>query len=417
LTGTASTRLSSGRRDAEVIGLVSFAHGTSHFFQLMVPALSPWLMREFGLGFVQSGFLVTTFFAVSGVGQALAGFAVDRFGAPRVLRAGLLLFAVAAVALGLAHGYPVLLLAAALAGMGNSVLHPADFTLLNRRVSPGRLGHAFSAHSLSGSLGWAAAPVFFTGIAASAGWRTAAVASTSVSIAALAALLARRRALADPAQAGPRPGGRPLAETGSSLAFLAVGAVWMCFLFFLASTAAFGAIQNYGPAVLQRVYGLSLESAARALTFYLLGSAGGIVAGGILASRSQDHERLVAGALGLAALLALTLAAGVVPALGVGAFTAFIGFCTGFASPSRDLLIRRAALEGSSGRAFGRVYGFVYSGLDVGLSVAPVLFGRLMDRGMSRAVLGGVALLQTLAVLAALRVGGARERRLPDLAA
>jgi hypothetical protein len=84
---------------------------------------------------------------------------------------------------------------------------------------------------------------------------------------------------------------------------------------------------------------------------------------------------------------------------------ALIGFCTGTATPSRDLLVRRAAMERFGQLSFGRIYGFVYSGLDVGLAVAPILFGRLMDWGMFSAVLFGVALFQALAVLAALRVG------------
>ena len=53
----------------------------------------------------------------------------------------------------------------------------------------------------------------------------------------------------------------------------------------------------------------------------------------------------------------------------------------------------------------GRVYGFVYSGLDVGLATAPLVFGRLMDRGLFSATLAGVALLQGLGILAAFKVG------------
>ena len=64
------------------------------------------------------------------------------------------------VALHFATGYASLVAVAALAGLGNSVFHPADFTVLNHRVSQPRLGHAFSVHGLSGNLGWAAAPVF-----------------------------------------------------------------------------------------------------------------------------------------------------------------------------------------------------------------------------------------------------------------
>ena len=54
-------------------------------------------------------------------------------------------------------------LGAALAGLGNSVFHPADFSILNARVGSERLGHAFSAHGVAGSLGYASAPIFSGG--------------------------------------------------------------------------------------------------------------------------------------------------------------------------------------------------------------------------------------------------------------
>src|SRR5947209_15857277 len=126
------------------MSVIGFAHGTSHFFHLVIPSLFPWLMPEFGLSFTKAGTLTAAFFVVSGIGQALAGFIVDRYGAQRTLAAGLSLFALAAVLLGVAHGYPALMTAAIFAGAGNAVFHPADYTVLNHRVSPTRLGHAFS---------------------------------------------------------------------------------------------------------------------------------------------------------------------------------------------------------------------------------------------------------------------------------
>lgn len=392
--------------DVRVISLVGFAHGTSHFFHLVVPSLFPWLMADFDLSFTRAGALATGFFVVSGVGQAAAGFAVDRFGARRALFTGLALFALAALVLGLARGYPMLFAAALLAGAGNSVFHPADFTVLNHRVSRARLGHAFSAHGLSGNLGWAAAPVLMTGIAAARGWRTAAFVAAGLALVALGVVVVLRQALAGPSRAHEQEPG-PGAPRGSPFAFLAVGAVWACFLFFLASTMGFGALQNFAPSVLRNVYGLSLSVSASALTLYLLGGAAGIAVGGFLAARVQAHENVVAVLLVAAALLALALASGAFPGAGVTPLMALVGFCTGTATPSRDLLVRRAAMERFGQRSFGRIYGFVYSGLDVGLSAAPVVFGRLMDRGMFRGVLAGVALFQGLAVLAALRVGKA----------
>jgi sugar phosphate permease len=171
----------------------------------------------------------------------------------------------------------------------------------------------------------------------------------------------------------------------------------------------FGALQNFGPTVLKAVYGLSLGTAASALTLYLLGGAAGIVAGGFLAASVQAHERVVAALLVAAALLALLLATGGVPGPLVLPFMTLVGFCTGSATPSRDLLMRRAAMARFGKGSFGRVYGFVYSGLDVGLSTAPVIFGRLLDGGRFSSVLVGVALFQVLAVLAALRAGEGRQ--------
>ncbi len=403
------------RSDLEVISLVGFAHGTSHFFHLVLPSLFPWLMRDFGLSFTQAGLLTTAFFVASGVGQALAGFVVDRMGARRVLWTGVALFAFAATLLGFADRYAVLVCAAGLAGLGNSVFHPSDFTILNRQVSLSRLGHAFSMHALIGNLGWAVAPVFMTSIAISAGWRVAAFAAAAVALVALALLVARRATLADaPASADGRSAADHATPSASALDFVREGAVWMCFLFFLVLTMAFGALQNFSPMVLQKVYGLSLPAAAAALTFFLLGGGAGIILGGLLATRSEAHERLVAIGLVSAALTALAMASGAVPGWSVGPLMSFIGFCTGLAGPSRDLLVRKAAMSRFGQGSFGRIYGFVYSGSDVGTATAPLVFGRLMDRGMFSAVLGGVALLQGLAVLAALRVGREQRRPAPD---
>ena len=82
-----------------------------------------------------------------------------------------------------------------------------------------------------------------------------------------------------------------------------------------------------------------------------------------------------------------------------------IGFFSGSAGPSRDLLVRRAATARFGKSAFGRIYGFVYSGLDLGLATAPLIFGGLMDAQAYSQVLIGIACLQFLAIFTALYVG------------
>ncbi|MBL8365814.1 MAG: MFS transporter, partial [Comamonas sp.] len=181
------------RKDARTIGLIGLAHGTSHFFHMLLPPLFPWLIQEFHLSYSELGLLVSVFFVISGVGQALAGFVVDRVGARPVLFLALCCFTLAALAAGFAQGYTGLMLAAALAGLGNAPFHPVDFTILNKRVSPQRLGHGFSVHGISGNLGWAAAPVFLAGIATATGsWRTAALAAAVLAGSVLALLLWQR---------------------------------------------------------------------------------------------------------------------------------------------------------------------------------------------------------------------------------
>lgn len=389
------------RDDAQIISLVGVAHACSHFFHLVLPPLFPWLMRDFGLGYTEVGVLMTVFFVVSGLGQAAAGFVVDRIGARPVLMAGLALLAVSAVALGLAQSYAGMVLAAAIAGLGNSVFHPADFSLLNHGVSPGRLGHAFAVHGLSGSLGWAAAPVLMVGVASVSGWHAAAFAAAGVAVLVLLLLVWRRDTLND---AGPEVLAHAEA-TGGGLEFLRSGAVWLCLAFFFLTTMAFGVLQNFSPAIFKNVYGLDLAVATAGLTAYLLGSAAGTLAGGFLASRTSGNDRLIALALGLAALVALGLASGAVAGGLVLPLMLLMGLGVGVAGPNRDLLVRRAATNRFGKASFGRVYGFVYSGLDVGLAVSPLVVGPWLDAGHFQASLLLVAVLQVAALLTALRVG------------
>ncbi|MBK7954926.1 MAG: MFS transporter [Candidatus Accumulibacter sp.] len=399
---TAATQSLPRHQDLETIALIGFVHGVSHFFHLLLPPLFPWLMKDFGLSFTGIGTTMTIFFVVSAIGQALAGFLVDRYGAARVLGTGISCFLLAALLLSGVDGYLGLTVVAALAGLGNSVFHPADFTILNRHVSPPRLGYAFSIHGLSGNLGWALAPVFMTAIAATAGWRAAALAAAGLATLALALLFWYRRILADRELRG--GGGQP-GQAVSPFAFLRSRAVWLCFAFFFLITTAFGAIQNFATPILQQLHGLSLAAAATALSAYLAGGAGGILSGGFLAQKGQ-YERLIAAALGTAALLVVGLATLPLPAWTVLPLMAAIGYCTGIAGPSRDLLVRGAATSRFGQAAYGRVYGFVYSGLDAGLALAPLAFGVLMDDGRLRAVLVGIALLQGMAIVTALQVGG-----------
>jgi FSR family fosmidomycin resistance protein-like MFS transporter len=389
------------RRDYKTIALIGLAHGSSHFHHLLLPPLFPAFIRDFGLSYSQLGLLVTLFFVISGVGQALAGFLVDRVGARPVLFAALGCFVASSVAAVLAHSYGGLMLAAALAGLGNAPFHPADFTILNKRVSPARIGHAFSVHGISGNLGWALAPVFLIGLSSLGDWRLAYIGSAALGLVVLAVMLMNRDALDDhhqPATAGSHQAHQP----EHPMAFLKLPSVWLCFSFFFWSTVALTAVQSFASPALGRIYGLPVSATAFVVTGYMLCGALGMVAGGFLVARAQRLERTIALAMALAAVLMVLAGSGWLPPLLASAATALAGIGTGLAGPSRDMLIKKAAPPGAT----GRVYGTVYSGLDAGFALAAPVFGALLDHGYSHAVFYGSALALLLGIGSATLVGG-----------
>ncbi|NMM38466.1 MAG: MFS transporter [Glaciimonas sp.] len=401
------------RQDAQVIGLVGIAHAVSHFSHLLLASLFPWLKVAFDLSYAELGFLMTVFFIVSGVGQAVAGFVVDKVGARTVLFAGIGCMGVAALVMSIAPNYPILLAGSMLAGLGNCVFHPADLTILNQRISPSRLGHAFSVHGISGNLGWAAAPVFMIVIAGLSGWRTALLCAALVTFAVLALLWVYRAVLATPVAAVSSVGLTPAQHAqategaGSALNFMRAPAVWLGFGFFFITAMALSGIQGFSSSSLRALYGMSLPLATTAFTAYMLASAAGMVWGGFLTTKTTHHERTIAWAFTAAGAMALIIALGVVPAWMAVVLMGAVGFGAGIAGPSRDLLIRASAPK----NATGRVYGVVYSGLDAGSSVAPLLFGALMDSNHPAWIFISIGLFQMLAIVTAISVGSDTSKR------
>ena len=391
------------QQDARTIGLIGLAHGTSHFFHMLLPPLFPFLIGEFGFSYSELGLLVSVFFAISGVGQALAGFLVDRVGARPVLFIALTCFAAAAFSAATADGYGGLLAAAALAGLGNAPFHPVDFTILNKRVSPQRLGHGFSVHGISGNLGWAAAPLFMAGIASASGsWRLACVAAGVLALAVLALMLWQRAALDDGRRAAahaPAAGGATPPE--HALAFLRLPSVWLCFSFFFWSTCALTAIQSFASPALHSLYGLPLSLTALVVSGYMLCGAAGMVAGGFLVARTQRLEQVITPSLLAAATLLALAGSGWLPGTAALAAAALAGLGSGLAGPSRDMLIKRATPPGAT----GRVYGTVYSGLDLGFCLAAPVFGAMLDAGMTSGIFYGSAAALVLGVASAGLVG------------
>jgi len=396
------------KQDAGVIGLVGLAHMVSHYSQLLLAPLFPWLKDAFNASYTELGFLMTLFFAVSCAVQAAAGFLVDRHGPRPILFAGLALLGVAAFGFAFSPNYWTMALFSVVAGVGNGVFHPVDYTLLNRKVSAPRLGHAYSFHGITGSLGWALAPAMLVTLTIAFSWRTALVGAGILIFAVLGVLLLNRERLSLPGTAGTAGVQPGQARDEGNFDFLRIPAVWMCFAFFFVYAVVLSVIQAFAPEAARKLHDVPVALAAMCLTVYMVCSAGGMVLGGFLAADPRRCERIVGIGFGIAALVALLIGLGPVPALAVPALFGAMGFASGIAGPSRDLLVKKSTPENST----GRVYGVVYSGLDIGQALAPLVFGALMDHQQYRGVWLGLVLMQALLITSAFNVRRVRRTRL-----
>ena len=392
--------------DVRVVGLISLAHGSSHFFHLILPPMFPWLKAEFGFNYAELGLLMTIFFVVSCIVQAASGFLVDRIGARPVLFAGVGLLALAALTYSQSNGYAMLVLGAVIAGCGNGVFHPVDYTLINHKISPPNLPYAYSIHGVTGYIGWAAAPAFMVAVASIADWRIAFLSAAVLEALILLILWIGRARLIDDvharreesqaSHAQSNPGGAPMSTFG----FLKLPVVWLCWIFFFFSMAATTGLQSFAPTALFKIYDIAVSSGNYYLTLMSMGGAGGMLLGGYLATKLKVPERIITICFTVNIVMGLLLATGLVPVELIIIAFIVIGLGLGIAAPSRDLMIRSATPSGSS----GRVYGIVYSGIDLGAALSPLIFGIFLDIGLPKLLFIGVALLQLMIILTGFKV-------------
>ncbi|HEY4912048.1 MAG TPA: MFS transporter, partial [Methylomirabilota bacterium] len=395
----AEASVGSLRRDVRIIGLIGSAHFVSHFFQLALPPLFPLLRESFGVSYVELGLLMSLFFAASGLGQTGAGFLVDHLGARRVLLGGMALLSGATAVAGMMPAFWLLLPVAVVLGLGNSVFHPADYSIFNTAVSPERLGRAYGVHGICGTLGWVAAPTVVVGLAHAFSWRVSLVTVGAAGLAATLALSTQRHTLDD---RGGRESRRaaPVHGLAGNIALLMTPSILAAFAYFALLATSLVGIQTFAVSAIVQLYGAPLGLATGALTGFLLGSAGGILVGAVLADRTSRHHVVAGGGMLLGAVITLVVASAAPPPSTLPVIMALAGFFVGGTSPSRDMLVRSATPAGAS----GKVYGFVYSGLDLGSALTPLFFGWLLDRGEPRLVFVVSAMLMVVTIATVLQV-------------
>ncbi|MGA9455545.1 MAG: MFS transporter [Pseudolabrys sp.] len=375
-----------------VVGAVSAAHFMSHYYIILLAPLMPFVRDEYQVTYTEIGLAFAVFNIVTAVFQTPAGFLVDRLGARALLILGLAIGATSFVTAGLVDSFWVMIAMFAIAGMGNTVYHPADYTLLSQHVPADRIGQAFSLHTFAGMLGSAVAPASLLVMQSSWGWRGAFIGAGVLGFAVALLLLLVRDGTTTTANAGTRP------ASGSSDAgwrLLLSAPILLNLMFFILLAMMSSGLYNYSVVALGALYGTPVTTANAALTGNLLLSAAGVLVGGLLVTRTKRHS-LVA-TLGLTAMaLSVVLVALVdLNSLALIAAMSLAGLFSGVIMPSRDMIVREVTPPGS----FGKVFGFVTTGFNIGGIVSPLIFGAVMDHGSPRMVFLLVAAFTLLGIV------------------
>jgi MFS family permease len=373
-----------------VIGLIGTGHFLSHFYVLVLPPLFLAWREEFGVSFAALGAAVAAMSAVTAILQTPVGFLVDRYGARGFLVGGNLLMALSISAMAFAPSYEWILLLAVLSGIGNSVIHPADYAILAGSIHKSRMGRAFAWHTLTGNLGFALAPPVVAALLLVLGWREVVFLLGLLGLPVVGAILWQSRILSDQPKPQERAAGAP-----SGRQLLLSRPILLFFGFFLLSAMAGTATQAFLIPVLGLLWGVPLAVASMALTGYMAGATGGVLIGGWYVDRYRRHLAFVAVLSAFSAAVMLLLGTLPVGPVATVVLAFLSGLALGASRTPRDVMLRDASPPGE----VGKVFGFVSSGLPLGGAITPIPFGFLLDVGAPWAVLPMIAAL-TLASVA-----------------
>ncbi len=405
------------RPQVKVLGLVSSGHFMSHYYSMVLPPLFPFLHDNLGISYTALGFLLTLKHVTAGVLQLPAGILVDRFGAKLMLFFGLFMCTAGMGLIGLAETYWMLAALVVVVGIGNSVFHPADYTIMNSTMDSGYMGRSFSVHTFSGHLGTAIAPLVVLSIAPVWGWRMAFMVSGIAGLVVLVGFIAQwniidgniaRAESQKRTNEKPAAGGEGPTQTTWQLIvqILKSPPIVFLFMFFAMSSLANGGLKSFAVAGLVTLHNTPVTAAGGALTGFLFASAFGVLVGGVFADKTKRHDLIAA--CGLLASAVIVLVVGEVNlqyAVLVFAFS-FAGLISGVIRPARDMMIRNVSPEGS----MGKVFGFVFSGQSIGGGIAPVIYGALIDIGQSVWIFYSSAIFMVLCMAVVLLSGRAARR-------
>ena len=160
---TASPASQSSLLVLRIIGAVALAHLINDLIQAVLPAIYPMLKSNYGLSFTQVGLITLTFQLTASLLQPWVGFYTDRRPLPFLLPAGMICTLIGILMMSQVGSFALILLAAALIGIGSSTFHP-EASRVARLASGGRYGLAQSSFQVGGNAGTAFGPLLAAAI-------------------------------------------------------------------------------------------------------------------------------------------------------------------------------------------------------------------------------------------------------------
>ena len=368
--------------ESRLIAAVCGAHMMSHYYMLMLAPLLAFIRDDFNVSYTELALALTVFNVISGLLQTPVGFLVDRIGARIVLIVGLALSSIAYAVAGTVDSYWLFIAMYGVAGLGNTVYHPSDYSLLSHHVPPERLSHVFSFHTFAGMAGSAIAPVTLLYMQSLFGWRGAYIGAAIFGLIVLMVLIAQPEPAA---QFGPPGKGAARARTDVAdpgWRILISPPILLNLAFFVLTSIMGSGLNTYLVVALGALHATPPAVGNVALTSLLAMNAVGVLGGGFLAGRTKHHAAVAASGLTVGGVVTALVGLFDFPSAVLIVLMGFSGFCVGATYPSRDMLVRAVTPPG----AYGRVFGFVSTGFNIGASIAPIVYGMLMDNGQPREV-------------------------------
>ncbi|AGN78662.1 MFS transporter [Pseudomonas sp. GD03651] len=373
-----------------IVGAAAFAHLLNDLIQAVLPSIYPMLKSDFALSFAQIGWIALVYQVTASLLQPWVGMYTDKHPQPYLLPAGMLVTLAGIALLAFAGSYEMLLVAAAVVGVGSATFHP-EASRVARMASGGRFGTAQSTFQVGGNTGSALGPLLTAAIVIPHGQPAIAWFMLAAALAVLVLLRVTGWSM--------RHGQARLKRfAGQQAPGLSRGAMWRAVVvvavLMFAKFVYIASFTNYFTFYLIEHFGLSVQHSQLYLFVFLAAVALGTFAGGPVGDRIGRKAVIWVSFLGVAPF-ALAL-----PHANL-AWTAILAVAIGLVMSSAFAALVVYAQEAVPGRV-GMVSGVMF-GLMFGISgIGAAGLGELADRHGIEWVYQAIAFLPLLGLVTAL---------------